>query len=398
MPDYETLLRQLVREGNESPKVDFKRAMDLREKRNIAELAKLCIGIANTDSGELEGIGFIVLGATPGELLGGMDDLGSDSFRAGLVANLNGYIEPEAQLEVRAFRDAARGWFGALLVRPSPVGARPHVVARECTVDRFSIRRGECYVRRGEATELARRSDYDRLFEERHRDRSRGHETAMSALHAQVVDLMDGQRAFFAQTMALLNGLATPDTPPTATGRTAEIQPGSDDGDPLAPHRAALDELLRDGPEYKGMGVVGLVASLGANLRKNFAAAQMRSRQSEAKANLMSLNTAIRAYDQEKDHFPSTIGEAGFQPERGARYVYFVGDNETAGGDANPDPAVFVVKARDALGRLAIKPFISTASYLAAAVADLDGSGKLDVWTIDNSGELTDVTKNFVAR
>lgn len=398
MPDYESLLRLLVREGNESPKVDFKRSMNLRETRDVAELAKLCLAIANTDSAELEGIGYVVLGAAPSELVGGMDDLGSDSFRASLVASLNRYIEPEAQLEIRAFRDPERGWFGAILVRPSPVGARPHVVARECTVQRFSIRRGECYVRRGEATELANRADYDRLFEERHRDRSRGHETAMHALQERVAELQQTQERFFAQTVALLNGIGRADAPlapaPILTPAPMPVgeEPLGEVSDQLAVHRAALEELLRDGPQYKGLGVVGLIASLGANLRKNFTSAQMRSRQSEAKANLKAMHASIKAYCQEKDRYPQTASEAGFLPAPGARYLYFFGERETVGGDANPDPS-FTSKARNALARLGIRPFVAMDKYLGAAVADLDG--QLDVWTIDDTGEPHDVTRNF---
>ena len=70
------------------------------------------------------------------------------------------------------------------------------------------------------------------------------------------------------------------------------------------------------------MIVVAIIGILAAIAIPNFIRFQARSKQGEAKANLKSLFTAQRSYFQEKDSFQTTIGDIGFNPERGNRYSY----------------------------------------------------------------------------
>jgi type IV pilus assembly protein PilA len=73
------------------------------------------------------------------------------------------------------------------------------------------------------------------------------------------------------------------------------------------------------------MIVVAIIGILAAIAIPNFIKFQARSKQSEPKANLKALFTAQRAYFSEKDSYNSTVGDIGFNPERGNRYYLAVG-------------------------------------------------------------------------
>lgn len=119
------------------------------------------------------------------------------------------------------------------------------------------------------------------------------------------------------------------------------------------------------------------------------------SKRSEVKAWLKAAYTAMRAYEQEFDRYPPSFAEAGFAPIAGSRWVYFLSDDETAGGDAIPERDAFILAARAKLEALGVHPHVSESDFLVAAVAQLEGESALDVWTIDRSGEPNDVTKNY---
>lgn len=73
------------------------------------------------------------------------------------------------------------------------------------------------------------------------------------------------------------------------------------------------------------MIVVAIIGILAAIAIPNFIKFQARSKQSEPKANLKALFTAQRAYFSEKDTYASTVGDIGFNPERGNRYFVATG-------------------------------------------------------------------------
>jgi type IV pilus assembly protein PilA len=73
------------------------------------------------------------------------------------------------------------------------------------------------------------------------------------------------------------------------------------------------------------MIVVAIIGILAAIAIPNFIKFQARSKQSEPKANLKALFTAQRAYFSEKDSYNSTVGDIGFNPERGNRYFLATG-------------------------------------------------------------------------
>ncbi len=129
----------------------------------------------------------------------------------------------------------------------------------------------------------------------------------------------------------------------------------------------------------------------------------IRSKQSEAKANLKALFTAEKAFFQEKDRYSTLVGEVGFDPERGNRYRYVLTVNPVS--LENRSSAFPVYKSTDegiSEDTFKFPPIGSTITqgpcagtptwgitngptFTAAAYGNIDGDNTLDVWTISTA-------------
>lgn len=175
MSPIEKTIRNVVRSGCELPKVEFKSDLKVGiasdplslSKIARAKLAKLASAIANTDSDELDNCGYIVLGAKRGEITGGVEALAHDATSAKWVQQINAYLEPPMRLKVVSFKDPQKGWFGAIVIPPSDPQERPHFINKGYSSEKLVLRKGECYVRIGDTTELARPADYQRMYMQR---------------------------------------------------------------------------------------------------------------------------------------------------------------------------------------------------------------------------------------
>ena len=151
------------------------------------------------------------------------------------------------------------------------------------------------------------------------------------------------------------------------------------------------------------MIVVAIIGILAAIAIPNFIKFQARSKQSEAKANLKALFTAEKAFMQEKDRYSALVGEMGFSPERNNRYAYYLsgthtldnrtGTTATTSTTANGisvDTFKYSAAAADPLsGNLAcgeapavIAP--PSATFVGAAVGNIDADATLDQWSISD--------------
>ena len=73
------------------------------------------------------------------------------------------------------------------------------------------------------------------------------------------------------------------------------------------------------------MIVVAIIGILAAIAIPNFIRFQGKSKQSEARTNLKAVFTGQRSRFGERDRYSNQIGEIGFAPERGNRYLYDLG-------------------------------------------------------------------------
>ncbi len=161
----EVRIRALIEAGVESDQVEFKASLDVSTRRHRAQLAKLVSALANSPGEDHDGWSFVVLGARPRELIGGVSDLADDNHCAGIGRSLEAYLDPPVRFRVWSFEDPHLGWFGALAIPPRLAVTGPHFIARDLQDEGFSVRKGECYVRVGEETRLAQRADYHRIYQ-----------------------------------------------------------------------------------------------------------------------------------------------------------------------------------------------------------------------------------------
>jgi hypothetical protein len=162
--ELEQMLRDAVATGVEFPKLDLKQALPLTTAAEKVELAKDVAAIANTDGEEngYRGYGFIVLGASRGQLVGGVQSLSAlkhDHTSAVVSQILTEYLGAVPAAHVFAFEDERVGSWGAIVIPPST--SQPHVFVRELN---GRPRRGDWYVRVNDTTVLARPDDQARIL------------------------------------------------------------------------------------------------------------------------------------------------------------------------------------------------------------------------------------------
>jgi hypothetical protein len=130
--------------------------------------------------------------------------------------------------------------------------------------------------------------------------------------------------------------------------------------------------------------VVSTVGILAAIAVPNFIKFQSRAKVSEVKANLKSAYIAQRAYESQKDRWGKSFREIGFAPEAGRRYTYCMGaeclpcDKADCGPAPEPSPCKGIAR----VGRKAAEGFTI------CAYGNVDTDPDLDVWAIDQTGEL----------
>lgn len=95
--ELEALLRRIILQRAEGPKVDFKRELTIADKAGQAELAKDLSSIANTDDDvHYDDVGYVILGASPGSLTGSVTTLAGDidGLQARLTEVMGGFLAP----------------------------------------------------------------------------------------------------------------------------------------------------------------------------------------------------------------------------------------------------------------------------------------------------------------
>lgn len=160
--ELEALLRKLITQGAEGPKVDFKRTFTLGDKAAQAELAKDISSIANTDDeAHLDDFGYVILGAERGKLVGGVSELTGDidKLQAQITDVIKGFVGAVPQFSLSAFDDNPLGRWGVIVIPPS--ARQPHLLVRDGAGD---VVKHEWWVRVNDTKERAGPHDYARIL------------------------------------------------------------------------------------------------------------------------------------------------------------------------------------------------------------------------------------------
>ena len=161
LEDLEALLKRLVAQGAEGPKLDFKASLDLDSKGGQAEVAKDISSIANTDDeNRLDDIGYIIVGAERGRIIGtplfGGDP---DKLQARLTDTVKNFVSPLPLFSLVVFDEAGVGCWGAIVIPPS--AQQPHVLIRDGAA---GMAKHDWLVRVNDTTERAAPHDYTRML------------------------------------------------------------------------------------------------------------------------------------------------------------------------------------------------------------------------------------------
>jgi len=128
------------------------------------------------------------------------------------------------------------------------------------------------------------------------------------------------------------------------------------------------------------MIVVAIIGILAAIAIPNFMRFQARARQSEAKANLKAIFTAVKSDWAERE--PNDCGFCSWSPEKNTIYTYMSGtDTEPpskAGVAAIASPTVVPAAGMDP----------TTSSFTAIALGNIDNDTFIDEWQIDYDNNL----------
>ncbi|MBI4703948.1 MAG: ATP-binding protein [Deltaproteobacteria bacterium] len=159
--ELEARARKLITEGVEGPKLDFKEKFPLRTAEEKTELAKDVSAIANTDDERLGDVGYVILGAKRGQLVGGIDSwkgTTADHFSAHLTDVLKERLAPVPQIHFIPFEDPAKGAWGVIVIPSST--QQPHVITRDFP---GKASKGDCFVRINDTTHRAGAADHARF-------------------------------------------------------------------------------------------------------------------------------------------------------------------------------------------------------------------------------------------
>ena len=129
------------------------------------------------------------------------------------------------------------------------------------------------------------------------------------------------------------------------------------------------------------MIVVAIIGILAVLAIPNFLTYQARAKQSEAKTNLVALHTSELAYFAEKNTYVDDFNAIGFAVTGSSQLYYY----ELGGSSSGTLPPGCTASTLDK---------VSATGFTAVATANIDGDPTCDVWTIDETKTLLNVTND----
>lgn len=168
--ELEMLLLDLVRQGFEGSKVDFKKEMPVSNAAQKADFLKDTLAFVNTRDEHYHDYGFLIYGVEGGEIVGVPPSHPSgETFQTHLENLIRQYISPFVPISVMSFDHEGKNW-GVVMTPPS--NNRPHLIFKDYVVahgqgdPNKSLARGQWFVRRGSTTDVAGPEDYARILRE----------------------------------------------------------------------------------------------------------------------------------------------------------------------------------------------------------------------------------------
>jgi len=132
---------------------------------------------------------------------------------------------------------------------------------------------------------------------------------------------------------------------------------------------------------FAGCLVIGIIAAITIpNFLKH-----RSNRQYEAKTNLRALATMEAAFFSTKNRYAASFAELEWSPTLSSKfYTYYLSDTEVI----KPKPPVYSMPE-------GVHAWATDKGFLAVAVANLDSDPVLDVWVIDDKGNLQNIVDDL---
>lgn len=171
-----------------------------------------------------------------------------------------------------------------------------------------------------------------------------------------------------------------------------------------------LLELAHDDPDSRagrkarailqaddGLLMLAAIGSVAGAAIPSFTKYQSKAKETEARVLLQTVYTSQMAFFAEKKRYCRTFKECGFEAMPGQKYILFMTPKEMSIAPDSDDlmRTVLATEARDALMTANVKPRLEKKKFLVAAVANIDGDDVLDIWTIDETGNLVHVVSDL---
>ncbi len=171
-----------------------------------------------------------------------------------------------------------------------------------------------------------------------------------------------------------------------------------------------LLELAHDDPDSRagrkarailqaddGLLMLAALGSVAGAAIPSFTRYQNKAKETEARITLQGVYTAQSAFFAEKKRYCRTFKECGVEAMPGQKYMLFMTPKEMSIAPDGDDlmRTVIATEAREALVAANVKPRVEKKKFLVAAVANLDGDDVMDIWTIDETGNLIHVVSDL---
>lgn len=134
-----------------------------------------------------------------------------------------------------------------------------------------------------------------------------------------------------------------------------------------------------------GFAVVGILAAVAI---PNFIKYQKQSAAAGLKAELRSLAVQMEVYRAEHQRYCRTFAECQFVPT--ADYVFMLG-GDMVHAPSLAEPELLKVQALSLLESMGIEPVVTNDGFVVVAVGNADSDADLDVWTLDEQGQIFNV-------
>lgn len=164
--ELEALCRRLIEGGDEYTTVEFKSELNISTEDEKIKFCKTISAISNAYVSRDGKPGYLIIGAKPKELLGGVKEFSNHETTASIHEKTDAYLEPNPTYQIHTFRDEKKGLWGVIEIPDDPQH-RP--VTFKKSFKQHEINKGDGFIRDGPRIRLLTAREAGEIVERKHR-------------------------------------------------------------------------------------------------------------------------------------------------------------------------------------------------------------------------------------